>query len=219
MPHHEDKRPSFSAKPGREPGTTVVACGAKCCTQRELLAHLSTLGYRLGPTKMAPPKRSKRPVYVALDTSVAFRALTKAEIRMHGIIVAGSNPTYNELEVAGIHRQAIPGGIRVLQVLGFIGVKRSPRRKGCLQYEQNQYWVEGDWLQWQPSGASKEAMKAAVNRAKAVARAARNGGEDISQPATLRHRRKTETGGSDLRVSEVRVRGTDSGAESYVVDH
>ena len=218
MPHHEDKRPSFSAKPGRVPGTTVVAC--HCCTQPELLAHLRKLGYRLGPMKMAPPRKIKRPIYVAPDTSVAFRALTKAEIRMHGIIATGSNPTYNDLEAAGIHRQAIPGGIRVLQVLGFIGVKRSPRRKGCLQYEQNQYWLEGDWLQWQPSGASKEAMKAAVNRAKAVAKAARNGGEDISQPVpfdTSRSHRKTETDAPDLRVSEVRVRGTDSGTESYVV--
>jgi hypothetical protein len=49
-PCHPDKDPSFSAKPGREPGTTIVACGAGC-SQADLLDHFRKLGYRLGPMK------------------------------------------------------------------------------------------------------------------------------------------------------------------------
>jgi hypothetical protein len=218
MPNHPDKRPSFSAKPGRVPGTTVVACGAKCCTQRELLAHLSTLGYRLGPMKMAA-KRQRRQVIAT--TSIAWRALTPSERRMYDQIHASDDGlTYNDFVLAGISRSAVSVGLRALQALGFLGVKRSPRRKGCQRYGQNLYWIERRWLDYEAHGLSQAIKAKALDTARTVARAARNGGEDISQPAPLdasRHRRKTETGGSDLRVSEVRVRGSDSGTESYVV--
>jgi hypothetical protein len=211
-PCHPDKKPSFSAKPGREPGTTIVACGAGC-SQDELLTHFRKLGYRLGPMRMVPPKRPKqveRPASV--NTSVAFRALTPSERRMHDIIATGANPTYEDFVAAGISRSALSVGIRALQALGFIGVRRSPRRKGCLQYEQNQYWLEGGWQRWQPQTTSKAAKQAALMVARTAAKAARKGGEDISAPTE-----KPETGDVDLRVSEVRVRGSDSGTESYVV--
>ena len=221
MPHHEDKRPSFSAKPGREPGTTIVACGV-CSGTKEghlaLLAHLRKLGYRLGPMKMAV-KRQRRPVIAT--TSIAWRALTPSERRMYDQIHASDDGlTYNDFVLAGISRSAVSVGLRALQALGFLGVKRSPRRKGCQRYGQNRYWIERRWLDYEADGLSQAIKAKALDAARIVARAARNGGEDISQPAPLdasRHRRKTETGGSDLRVSEVWVRGSDSGTESYVV--
>ena len=213
-PCHDDKTPSFSAKPGREPGTTVVACGV-CSRSKEghlaLLAHFRKLGYRLGPMQMAPPKRPPRPVDLA--TSVAFRILTRAEQTMYALIATGKDPSYDEFEAADVHRQAIPGGLRAMQALGLIGVIRSTRKKGCRRYQRNESWTAAQWRRWEPPGATKGAMLAAMNRAKAVARAARKGGEDISlQPAG-----KTEVGRSGFRVSEVRVRGTDFRTESYVV--
>ena len=130
-PCHDDKTPSFSAKPGREPGTTVVACGV-CSRSKEghlaLLAHFRKLGYRLGPMQMAPPKRPPRPVDLA--TSVAFRILTRAEQTMYGLIATGKDPSYDEFEAADVHRQAIPGGLRAMQALGLIGVIRSNSKEG-----------------------------------------------------------------------------------------
>ncbi len=206
-PCHNDEHPSFSAKPGREPGTTVVACGAGC-TQGELLAHFRKLGFRLGPMRMAPPKRPKRPVEVA--TSVAFRILTRAEQTMYALIATGENPTYNDFEAAGVRRKSIAGGLRATQTVGLVGVRRSPRRKGCRQYEQNEYWTAHQWRRWEPSGATKAAMKAAINRAKAVAKAARKGGEDISEPMA-----KPETDKANFLVSEVALRGGVFAPESY----
>jgi hypothetical protein len=208
LPNHRDANPSFSAGPGREPGTTVVACS--CGQRKELLAYFFKLGYRLGPMKMVAPKRPKRPVEVA--TSVAFRAVTRAEQTMYALIAAGGDPSYDEFEAAGVHRQAIPGGLRVLQALGLCGVIRNPREKGCRRYGRNECWTVHQWRRWEPSGGGQRAMLAAENRAGAVARAARKGGEDISaKPAG-----KTEVGRSGLRVPEVRVRGTDSGTVTYV---
>ena len=218
-PCHPDKDPSFSAAPGREPGTTVVACGAGC-SQTELLDHFRKLGYRLGPMPplRTPPPKINRPVSVR--TSVAFRALTPSERRMHDIIAIGANPTYEDFVAAGISRSAVSVGLRALQALGLIGVRRSPRKKGCKQYEQNRYWLESGWQQRQPSGPSKKAMNEAVSNARTIARAARKGSEDITPaeppPARKSEPMKSEIGGSDLRVSEVRVRGSDSGTELYV---
>lgn len=245
-PCHPDEKPSFSAKPGREPGVTIVACGAGC-SQDELLAHYRKLGYRLGPMKATGrPPPVKRPVTVT--TSVAFRALTRSEQAMFHLIEGGDSPTYLDFIEAGISRSAISVGIRALQALGLIGVRRSPRRKGCQQYEPNAYWVEGKWLWWERSKAT--VGKAIIGRARAVARAARKGGVDISCPADEdlteaaegpvwvenEEVEKTETGKrrsratfvqdqalgveaqkTDLRFSEVRVRGSDSGTKSYVV--
>ena len=72
-------------------------------------------------------------------------------------------------------------------------------QEGFPQYEQNQYWTLALWRRGGPSGAAKAAMKAAVKRAKLVAKAARNGGEDISDAMV-----EPEAGSADLRVSEVR---------------
>jgi hypothetical protein len=201
-PCHPDKKPSFSAKKGREPGTTIVACGARC-SQDELLAHFRKLGYRLGPMKMGDRQRRSPKCSSAMTAtrSVAFVVLTPSEQRMYHLIAAGQSPTYDEFEAAGVRRKSISGGLRVLQELDLMGVKRSPRRKGCKQYEPNEYWVEEEnWLRWEPpgSGSSKEAMKRALKRARAVARAARKGGGDIDDQAG-----KPETGDVDLRVSEV----------------
>ena len=236
LPNHPDKRPSFSASDGREPGRTVIACS--CGQRAELLDHFRKLGYRLGPMppmRTAPPK-VRRPVSV--DTSVAFRALTPSERRMHDIIAIGANPTYEDFVAAGISRSAVSVGLRALQALGLIGVRRSPRRRGCKQYEQNGYWLESWWQQREPSGPSRKALNEALDKARTVARAARKGGEDISEPtskAVFEPVEKTESGkwgwkdsfvqdqalgeksrNSDLRVSEVRVRGSDSGTVTYV---
>ena len=119
---------------------------------------------------------------------------------MFDLINAGENPTYNGFVDAGVWRGAIPGGLRALEALGLIGVKRNSFRLERRRYDQNQYWTSDRWPQWEPSGPPKEAKKTAVNRAKAVAAAARRGSE--SEP--LR--------GSD---SGVRVRGSDSGTTSY----
>ncbi len=116
----------------------------------------------------------------------------------------------------GISRTRIPGGVRAMQALGVIGVRRSPRKKGCKQYEQNRYWLGDGWLRFEPLTASKASKAAALDHARTVARAARNGGEDISIDAGQRTG-KTETETSDIRVSEVSPRGVNSGTESYVV--
>ena len=234
-PCHDDQRPSLEVKRGREPGRTVVKCwSSPMCNEKDergstpLLAHFRKLGYRLGPEKGQPFRSPKRPV--TATTSAAFRALTPTERRMYDLIAAGQNPTYNGFMEAGISRSAISVGLRALQQLGFVGVRRSPRQKGCLQYEQNQYWTIDQWLNLEPPTPSKAAMKAAVATAKAMAKSARKGDGDISRPAAkpetgnadlrvsevrIGHSVKPETVDSDLRVSEVRPRGSDSGTDSY----
>jgi hypothetical protein len=196
-PCHDDRTPSFSAKPGREPGTTVVACGAGC-SQDDLLAYFRKRGWRLGP--MATPKGPKGPVKAKVITSVAYGALTRSEVRMYGLIAEGHNPTYNDFVAAGVARKAIPGGIRALQALGLIGVNRRPRRKGCQQYEQNEYWAAERWVIHEPETPSKGALRAAIAIAKERAKAARRGGEDISEPLA-----KAEASDADLLVSEVGI--------------
>jgi hypothetical protein len=196
-PCHRDEHPSLEVKRGREPGRTLVTCWAGC-KRGDLLAHFRKLGYRLGPMRMAPPKPMKRPIEVA--TSVAFRVLTRAEQTMYAMISKGGNPSYDEFEAAGVRRKSIAGGLRAMQALGLIGVIRSTRKKGCRRYQRNESWMAHQWRRWEPSGG---AMLAAVNRAKAVAIAARKGGEDISiQPAW-----KTEASKTGLLVPEVAVRG------------
>jgi hypothetical protein len=160
-PCHDDRNPSFSAKPGREPGTTVVACGAGC-TRAELLTYFRQRGYRLGPMRMAPPKKTKPKPGLTVATSVAFRVLKPSEQLMYNLIAAGHDPTYNDFVDAGVHRQAIPGGLRAMQALGLIGVRRSTRRKGCQRYEPNHYWTEIEWPWLEPSGSMKAQMKEAL---------------------------------------------------------
>lgn len=179
-PCHDDDDPSFSADIGREPGTTIVACGAGC-SSAELLAYFRKRGYRLGPMK-EPLKLKRVKLPVTVENSVALKACTLSERRMYDLIASGQNPTYNDFMAVGVRRESIPGGIRALQVLGLIGVKRSPRTRGCTQYGQNQYWKEDGWLRLQPSGSSSAAMKSAVNAAKAVAKAGRKSDQDITPP-------------------------------------
>jgi hypothetical protein len=208
LPNHADKDPSFSAAPGREPGTTVVACS--CGQRKELLDHFRKLGYRLGPM---PPLRTPQPKVnrpVNVRTSVAFRTLTRSEQAMFHLIESGETPSYGDFVKAGVHKQAIGPGIRAMQALGLIGVKRSPRQKGCKRYGSNVYWVEGKWLWWERTKAI--VGKLIIKRARAVARAARKGGEDITPEMV----EKSESVELRLRVPEVRVRGTDSGPVSYV---
>ena len=208
-PCHPDKDPSFSASNGREPGTTVVACGAGC-SQTELLDHFRKLGYRLGPmppSRRSPPKVNRS---VNVRTSVAFRTLTRSEQAMFHLIESGEIPSYGDFVKAGVHKQAIGPGIRAMQALGLIGVKRSPRQRGCKRYGSNVYWVEGKWLWWERTKAI--VGKLIVERARSVARAARKGGEDITPEMV----EKSESVELRLRVPEVRVRGTDSGPVSYV---
>ena len=76
LPNHPDAKPSFSAKPGREPGTTIVACS--CGHEDELLDYFRKLGYRLGPMRMAATAESQTRRSLS-TTSVAFRALTRSE--------------------------------------------------------------------------------------------------------------------------------------------
>jgi hypothetical protein len=110
-PCHDDRNPSFSAKPGREPGTTVVACGAGC-SQSKLLAYFLKLGYRLGPMKMAA-KRQRRPVIAT--TSIAWRALTPSERRMYEQIHASDDGlTYNDFVLEGISKSAVSVGLHAL---------------------------------------------------------------------------------------------------------
>ncbi len=216
--HHPDTHPSFSAKPGREPGTTIVACGV-CSRTKEghaaLLAYFLKRGYRLGPMKMAPPKRPERPVIVT--TSIAWRALTPTERRIYELIAAtdGTLP-YTDFVSVGISSSAISAGLRALQALGFLGVKRSPRRKGSRRYERNRYWIERGWLDHEPERLSKDARKDALERARMVARAARKGGEDITLPQG--ENRSKQPKPSALSTSDfVHLSTSDSGRESYVV--
>jgi hypothetical protein len=211
-PCHPDKNPSLEVKRGREPGRTLITCWAGC-ERDELLTHFRKNGWRLGPMKMAPPRRKTKQA-VTVTESVAYGVLTQSERSMYAMISRGENPTYNDFVAEGVHRQAIPGGLRAMQALGLIGVRRSPRKKGCLQYEQNEYWTSGQYPRWEPSGTPAAARKTAKDRAKARAKAARKGDEDISlsigKPETNKGRPHPE-----FLVSEVRFRGTDSGTDSY----
>ena len=196
LPNHRDADPSFSAGPGREPGTTVVACS--CGQQDELLAHFRKLGCRLGPMRMAEPKPKRANHPVTAVTSVAFRALTPSERQMYHLIADGQALTYTGFMEAGVRRASIPGGSRAMQALGLIGVCRFPRKPGCVQYGQNEYWTVERWSPWEPMSASKEAKRIALSRARARAKAARKAGEDISEPLV-----NPETSATDLRISEV----------------
>ena len=208
LPNHRDANPSFSTGPGREPGTTVVACS--CGQRKELLAYFLKLGYRLGPMKMAA-KRQPRPVIAT--TSIAWRALTPSERRMYELIHASDDGlAYTDFVSAGISSSAISVGLRALQALGFLGVKRSPRRKGSPRYERNRYWIERRWLNHEPERLSKETKRIALERARAVARAARKGDLDISEPLG-----KTEASIGGLRNRVPRVSTSDSGGVTYVV--
>jgi hypothetical protein len=211
-PCHPDAKPSFSAKPGREPGTTIVACGAGC-SQEELLTHFRELGYRLGPMPLrTPPRKVNRPVIAT--TSVAWRALTPSERRIYELIHATDGTlAYTDFVENGISSSAISVGLRALQALGFLSVKRSPRRKGCRQYQRNLYQIERRWLRYEPDRVSKAAKTEALEVARSVARAARKGGEDITPDAAV----KSEVGVSGLRVRVPQVSTSDSGRESYVV--
>jgi hypothetical protein len=218
LPNHPDKDPSFSAAPGREPGTTVVACS--CGQREELLDHFRKLGYRLGPMPplRTPPRRQPRPV---IDTtSIAWRALTPSERRIYEQVKASDDSlAYTDFVEAGISSSAISVGLRALQALGFLSVKRSPRRKGCRRYERNLYQIERGWLRYEPERASKAAKAEALKDLRSVARAARKGGEDISQqasPDTSKRDGKTEASIADLRIPVPRASTSDSGGVTYV---
>jgi hypothetical protein len=235
LPNHRDADPSFSVGPGREPGTTVVACS--CGQRKELLDYFRQRGFRLGPMRMAPPKRQPRPV---IDTtSIAWRALTPSERRIYELVKASDDSlAYTDFVEAGISSSAISVGLRALQALGFLAVRRSPRLKGCQRYQRNRYQIERGCLRYEPERLSREAKGIALERARAVARAARRGGADISEPtlkADFEPVEKTETGKrrsgdrfvqdqalgmnprkSDLRIPVPRVSTSDSGGERNV---
>ena len=134
------------------------------------------------------------------------------------LISAGRNPTYADFEEEGISRSALSVGIRALQALGLLGVKRSPREKGCQRYGQNDYWVIENWRRFETSGDTKASKAGALEYARTVVRAARKGGEDVTPPVqkgSSRQELATEMASPDLLVPEVRVRGSDSGTDSY----
>ena len=219
-PCHPDQNPSFSAGPGREPGVTIVSCGAGC-SQAELLDYYRKRGYRLGPMRQAPPRKVNRPVTV--DTSVALSVCTLSERRIFAMIWAGHDPTYDDMEAAGVRRKSIPPSLRGLQALGLIVVKRANRAKGRQQYERSHYGPGGGWLRWEPQKTPQEMSKAALAKARAkaeaFAKAGRKGGEDITpqaSPDTSLHAGKTKASMSGLRFSEVAPRGSVSPPELYV---
>ena len=119
---------------------------------------------------------------------------------MLDLICRGVNPAYNDLMAAASLRRPSRSGIRALAGLGLIGVRRSPRQKGCKQYEQNQYWLEGDWLRWEPG---RRLSARAMHRAgQGGAKAARKGGEDISTQPIGRNTEPVEKTESGKRRSE-----------------
>ena len=60
-PAHPDKKPSFSAKPGREPGTTVVACGAAVQRRTSFSPTSASSATGWGRCRMAPPQEGQAP--------------------------------------------------------------------------------------------------------------------------------------------------------------
>ena len=152
---------------------------------------------------------------------------------MLGLISAGGNTTYNGFQTAGVRRESIPGGLRALEALGLIGAKRATFKVERQRYDRNQYWVIGQWRNFEPASLSEEARQAARARAKAIAIAARIGivviAETKGTPGTSnadlgfpevplsasQHEDKTKTDTSVIRFPAVPVRGTDSGATSY----
>lgn len=143
-----EKGHRLSANSGREPGRTVVSCEGGC-SPVELLARFRRLGYRLGPMPERQRRSLKCSSAVTATTSVAFRALTPSERMMYHLIETNRARTYRSFTEDGLSRAVISVGLRALQAMGFIGVKRSPRRKGCERYGPNTYWVcrrgQGRW--------------------------------------------------------------------------
>jgi hypothetical protein len=123
-PCHCDTNPSLSIRRGRN-GEILVKCFA-ACTQKQLLDHFRNKGFTPRPLPPPRPNKPKRPGDAT--ASVAFRACTLSERKMFDLINAGENPTYNGFVDAGVWRGAIPGGLRALEALGLIGVKRASFR-------------------------------------------------------------------------------------------
>jgi hypothetical protein len=207
-PCHPDKNPSLEVKRGREPGRTLIKCWAGCSWD-DLKTHFRKNGWRLGPMTWRTPPKVNRPVSVVI--SAAFRALTQSERAMFHLIEAGCDPTYNDMEEAGVRRKSIAPGLRAMQALGLISVKRANRAKGRQQYERSHYWVAGGWLRWEPKKLSKGTMQASIKLARIAAKAARKGDEDIIQPPVA----NSENRGSGLLVSEVALRGGVLAPDSY----
>src|SRR5271165_2353918 len=192
-PCHNDINPSLSIRWGRN-GETMAHCFAGC-TKDELFAHFRTLGFTLRPLPPPKPKKPKHPVTVA--TSVALSVCTLSERKMLSLISAGGDATYNGFEMAGVRRTAIPGGIRSLEAVGLIGVKRSTFDPKRGRYDRNCYWTSQQWRNLEPARLSKEANQAARAVAKAIAAAARKG---ISAAAETEGKPEADT-------SVLRIRG------------
>ena len=169
-PCHADRKPSLSIRWGRN-GQTLVKCQAGC-KQQEVLAWFRRGGFRLDQEPPPKAKRPKRPA--SLSTSVALKALTLNERRMYEMIKAGENPTYDQFCEAGVRRQSIPGGNRTMEALGLIAVKRSPYNVRTERYGRNVYRLGDGWQAFEPGKASPQAKKAALAKAREIARKARN---------------------------------------------
>jgi hypothetical protein len=171
-PCHDDQTPSLSIRWGRKSGT-VVKCHAGC-EQKELLAWLRKQGLRLDriesdEAKPKPPHRRA----VTVETSVAFRTLTLSERRMYDLIKGGTNPSYNQMEAAGVRREAIPQGRRAMEALGLILADLAPYNAQKQRYGRNAYRVIDRWRDFEPMKPTAKARQEALARAKAVAKAAR----------------------------------------------
>lgn len=218
-PCHGDTKPSLSIRWGRN-GETLAHCFAGY-TQKELLDHFRSLGFTLKPLPPPRPKKPKRPIEVA--ASMALRVCTPSERMMFWLIREGQSPTYNGFEAAGVRRTAVPGGLRALEALSLILVARAAYRADRQRYDRNQYRTSDQWPQWEPLTRSNAAKKEALDRAKAVAAAARKtkGGEGklVTESTDLQLRGVTLRGDvlAPLRgdVSGVTLRGVKTSAASY----
>jgi hypothetical protein len=145
-----------------------------------VLAELRRRGISLKPEPPPRPKPLRRPV--TLMRSVAVSALSLSESRMLAILQAQLekapdepviHATYNAFETGGVRRKSIPPGLRALEALGIIAVKRAPFNARKHRYDANLYRLVDGWHAFEPEAASLKAKQAALAAAKDAARKAR----------------------------------------------
>jgi hypothetical protein len=175
-PCHADREASLSIRWGRN-GGTVIKCHA-ACKQEDVLEKVRQLGFRLDREPPQKMNRTRRPVSVS--TSVAFAACNLSERRMFDLLQErAKNPngplfvTYNEFCGHSVRRASIPAGLRAMEALGLITVRRSPYSTRKRRYETNQYRFVERWQLLEPKSGSPQARKAMLARARKVAANAR----------------------------------------------
>jgi hypothetical protein len=172
-PCHPDREASLSIRWGRN-GDTVAKCHAGC-EQKDMLAAVRRLGFRLDHEPPPTAKRPGRPASVS--TSIALTACTLSERRMFDLLQSErtKNPdgallvTYNQFCESGVRRSSISPGLRAMDTLGLITVQRAPFNARKRRYDANLYRLVEGWRAFEPKNKSPGARKSALAKAREVA--------------------------------------------------